>query len=251
MAKRKATTTVQPLQTKKARQDNEQPTLVPVVKVSKSQNSLSTPRGDSACLYEKIPFLYQEGYTLIATSHIPDPPFGGHYSVPEVRIDENKETRSQLELCLKLPLIAGTIDCQSKRHLKIAGELHTRPQRGAQVVLVDHGGQRMVAKIYDPLYYCFTDDYRDWKLDVVQNATSEYTIEAAAYQRLQELREHEKIKFEGNTTPVYYGSWTFDIPVVHKGKTFSRSVHMILLEYVEGYCMRNLDARKYSSASTR
>lgn len=114
-----------------------------------------------------------------------------------------------------------------------------------------------MAKIFDPLYYRFYDD-EGWgfKEDVVAQADSDYSIEAAAY------RELSGSEVEGNVTPMYYGSWTMDVPFSEeeeeeddrafsrqeescdgqgKVRGHTREVRMILLEYVEGTIMLSMN----------
>jgi hypothetical protein len=68
--------------------------------------------------------------------------------------------------------------------------------RGAQLVKVN---DTMVAKLYDPLYYPRFNGCGGMK-DSVQNAESDYSCEAVAYQALQNSPAAQAV------TPKYFGT---------------------------------------------
>ena len=112
---------------------------------------------------------------------------------------------------------------QDKRRFRVGDE------RTSQVVLVDVissqlANTRVVAKLYDPLYYNHYD-YTDSFLYI----DHEYSQESAAYKYLHDL--------EGKGIPGYYGSYSMEISHPSQG---SRRVRLILVEYVDGVPMTTL-----------
>ena len=92
----------------------------------------------------------------------------------------------------------------------------------------------MVAKIYDPLYYPALDDYTGERADVVELADRDYSREAAVYDELEDLW--------GTMVPQYHGSWTFNLPT--NTALGIRPVRLILIELIDGVCMRDLNPKK-------
>jgi hypothetical protein len=189
----------------------------------------------------KPPNPYSDGHTFTAIIHTPPPPFGGPYSnTPEPDRAAIQET-TQLEWCFSHSVPIGSITDSDSRSFTIEKSLRTGLHCGAQVVLVRDAGTLKLMKIYDPLYYNFTGPFRKRRVDVVQKAASDYSIETAAYQNLQGT------KFEGDVTAKSYGSWAIDVSVQDDdGKENTRTVYMILLEFVYGICMSNMPASSRS-----
>jgi serine/threonine protein kinase len=95
---------------------------------------------------------------------------------------------------------------------------------------------RYVAKIYDPVFYPFEDrELPDTRVDVAAVADSEYSIEAAAYSEL------EGSPVQGSIMPEYYGSWTLNVITVIQNEQITRQVRMILIEYVPGVRMLDIN----------
>ncbi|KAK5990329.1 hypothetical protein PT974_08596 [Cladobotryum mycophilum] len=98
---------------------------------------------------------------------------------------------------------------------------------GSQILRCQLGedtSQEYVAKVYDPLYYQYGPDRPD---DVTWRAEHDYSREAAAYEEL------DAKGVAGAFTPKYFGSWTFDMPLVVEPYV-ARPVRMILLGWIEG-----------------
>ncbi|OJJ96382.1 hypothetical protein ASPACDRAFT_54720 [Aspergillus aculeatus ATCC 16872] len=83
----------------------------------------------------------------------------------------------------------------------------------------DSSRARLVAKIYDPLY--FEDD--EGYLDPFRCMDKYYTHEANAYPALRE--------FQGREIPMHHGSYTLNHPV---DGDRTRAVRMILIEHIPG-----------------
>jgi hypothetical protein len=179
---------------------------------------------------DKPPNPYLADHIFTATRHTPPPPFGGQYSETPEPDQALLKKMTQLDWCLSQSLPIGSIVDSDSHPFTIIKPLRTGLHCGTQIVLVRDAGILKVAKIYDPLYYKLTQ-----RLDVVQDAAADYSIETAAYQNLQGTR------FEGDVTAKFYGSWAIDVPLQHDGKEITRTVYMILLEFVEGVCMRDID----------
>jgi hypothetical protein len=103
--------------------------------------------------------------------------------------------------------------------------------RGAKLIEVN---DTMVAKLYDPLYYPRFNECGGMK-DSVQNAESDYSCEAVAYQVLQNSPAAQAV------TPKYFGTWIAEIetPVGKFGAQtkHTRQVQLILVECLRGQCM--------------
>ncbi|KAJ5737512.1 uncharacterized protein N7483_002637 [Penicillium malachiteum] len=82
----------------------------------------------------------------------------------------------------------------------------------------------LVAKIYDPLYFDDEEGY----LNPFVTMDQFYSHEVNAYMALD--------KFQGREIPMYYGSFTFNLPVDSKSKK-ERAVRMILGEHIQGITM--------------
>ncbi|KAH8821447.1 hypothetical protein F5884DRAFT_745770 [Xylogone sp. PMI_703] len=113
-------------------------------------------------------------------------------------------------------------------------------QRGGSQVFTyirnSNKDQPLVAKVYDPLYYPFTDyDYPYIPNDVVATAEHHFALESAAYSHLDE-------RLGGGLIPKFYGSWILNIPLKHQ----NRPVRFILLEYVKGVPLSALDPNAHT-----
>ncbi|KAL4888050.1 hypothetical protein BDV59DRAFT_189430 [Aspergillus ambiguus] len=95
-------------------------------------------------------------------------------------------------------------------------------------------GSRLVAKIYDPLY--FDDD--EGHLNPFLCMDKYYTHEANAYVVLGELA--------GQWIPRYYGSYSLSLSV---NSVHTRTVRMILVEHIEGVTMAATEPRNFSRSS--
>ncbi len=183
---------------------------------------------------------YVVGFSTIATKHKPPEPFGVGYSTEDAPEVIGWQTLSQLEYCLaRLPLGGNTISHETKT-LTVTSVIRTGYGRGAQLVVVN---EDTVAKIYDPLYYEYTNDF-DIKQDIVYDADGDYSREASAYIELQKSTAASKV------VPAYHGTWTIDIDViVRKGETpqkCTRRVPLILMEYLRGQPMVNIEVDSLS-----
>ncbi|KAM0329897.1 hypothetical protein ACHAQA_004062 [Verticillium albo-atrum] len=194
---------------------------------------------------------YVPNRRLMITRHTPPDPFGGPMYQPE-SVDHQRskpwdlaaafnKSRSQLVLEY-LPRNATwpTNDCTKSPYyssLVIERQLETGFECGAQVVLCRLGNNktgtflpdRVVAKIYDPLYYDSTHHILVQPADVVSEVDRDLSQEAAVYEHLKAQGK------DGDYAPRYYGCFTTPIyfPVQNK----FRPVCLILLEYIEGKTM--------------
>ncbi|CAN6673332.1 hypothetical protein TRVA0_048S00694 [Trichomonascus vanleenenianus] len=165
--------------------------------------------------------------------------------------NERREERSKLtpiEWCLRNPpsegeFGAGTLD------LLVLDTFQAGYDYGSsQVVLVEaqselervQKGQKLVAKVYDPLYI---DD--DGDLDVYFIANEFYTREVRAYQELSEL--------QGGSVPKFYGSFSLDVHIpesflmgIDNRDLKTRQVRLILTEYIPGSSMYRANPKNYS-----
>ena len=90
--------------------------------------------------------------------------------------------------------------------------------------------EKLVAKVYDPLY--FHDD--DGHINAFSCVDKHYTHEVHAYHTLAEV--------QGTFIPRFYGSFSLDIPCQNSAK---RTVRLILIEYIPGLAMSQVNATRY------
>ena len=136
---------------------------------------------------------------------------------------------------------------------------------GAQVVAChwdnDSGKTRYLGKIYDPLYYDFENiEHRGVPTDVVWNAERDYSVEAAAYEELSAYYARWAVQAttmpqDGSKNirgcyPGYFGSFTFKHRVVVSGLPYTRTVPMLLIEYLAGPSMEQMVAVKHVKNTT-
>lgn len=176
---------------------------------------------------------YVLGATFTAHRHQPPPPFGGNYSSRSRPNQDDLRDVSQLEWCITNPPAAGSTIINEAYTFTIISTIRTGSDCGAQLVRTNDG---LVAKIYDPLFYSFRNRMCSrFRVDVAFDADSDYAREAAAYQALQGTFA------EDNITARYHKSWTIDIVTNLKGKDVIRAVRLILVEYVPGTPMADID----------
>ncbi|KPM42357.1 hypothetical protein AK830_g4236 [Neonectria ditissima] len=202
-------------------------------------------------------FPYRQGFSVSIHSHVPPPPFGVCYPDGPDRdgsiIDPEELGFNRTDWCLKNPPAeapdhleeCSEEDCKnnadsdddaeavphpdaddSVHNLHVLDEIACKDGRGAQVVrcyLDKDEDKVLVAKIYDALYY-------HHGRDVTYHADYDYRREAAAYEDMK------KKGIDGTLVPKYYGSWTFDAPLLGSPPT-TRPVRMILMEWIEGVSM--------------
>lgn len=131
-----------------------------------------------------------------------------------------------------------------KARLTITKAIALQDGRGPQLVLCSvapklsestNETSTVVAKIFDPLYYSFRNKIaRHEPVDVAFEADGDYSRESAAYEHLKQTNQ------AGSFAPDYYGSWTFNLPIRHQGVVRQRPVRLILIEHLQGTCMREL-----------
>jgi serine/threonine protein kinase len=173
---------------------------------------------------------YTVGQTFTVRRHIPPAPFMSPYPNRRPPFPDNLQKLTQLEYCLSWHPLEGSTCDDVTFSFTITKEVRVCDGRGAQVVVVNGD---LVAKIYDPLFYppYENSSTRD---DVMMVADYDYTREAAAY---NELRG----PLEGTIIPRYHGSWTCDITVDTPSGPRKRPVRLILMEFIGGVCMQDLD----------
>lgn len=189
---------------------------------------------------------YHKGQSLQIQKHKAPPPFGPDYAdYPGLR-ERTKErdlrTKTLVEICMENPPMEGEITSDSSlRTLHILEEIRVSEDGGAQLVVcrLDNESDAYAAKIYDPLYYGFSDRmWSDMPRDVASEADKDYCREAAAYLEVDE-------QFGGKETPKFYGSWTFRMPIDLPDGRKVRHVRMILMEQIQGNTMSELSPPPY------
>lgn len=191
---------------------------------------------------DKPPFPYITGFTTQIHRHVPPPAFGAQDYGPEPRPQLSPDyMRSvpQSKLVVdNTPM--ETPPCQADTaQLTITNPISVGGANGAQVVTCsitpgqETAGQpfRAVAKIYDALYYAFSESIAHEPRDVVTEADRDYSREAAAYKHLQETGQ------TGSFAPAYYGSWSFILLITSRGEAQMRPIRLVLIEHLEGTSM--------------
>ncbi|KAI8722451.1 hypothetical protein NCS52_00389000 [Fusarium sp. LHS14.1] len=180
-------------------------------------------------------FPYHSGLTITIRPHTPPPPFGltGYIKGPKRQQARQGEVAkvSQSEWCLRNPLAETPPhpNAAETQTLTIVQGIACQDGRGAQVVRCHLGEDKdrsYVAKIYDPLYYSYADRDFGSPTDVTYRAGQHYSREAAGFEDLKAAG------VDGQFTPKYYGSWTFDMVLL--GTSEVRPVHLVLLEWLDG-----------------
>lgn len=179
----------------------------------------------------KPPVPYTVGSSFTIYCHFSDEPFGFGYDGrrPFPPISEGLEKMTQYEYCLANPPLEGVTVPDDYQKIQITKEIRVGQDCGAQIVVVGHN---LVAKIFDPVYYDPAGN--DCTYNYVMIANEDYCKEAKAFEELQG-------ELEGREIPIYYGSWTMDIPVDGSHSCATRSVRLVLMEYLQGVCMAHLN----------
>ncbi|KAK4248093.1 hypothetical protein C7999DRAFT_40722 [Corynascus novoguineensis] len=197
---------------------------------------------------DKPPCPYRTGFTVDIKSHVPPAPFGGRsYGSGPRAIMSQHDLRSlkQTELVMPNPPLETADPPVPQIHtLSMIREIAVVDRRGPQLALctikpkglVGHTSFQAVAKIYDPLYYSFSQ----------KDVPSDYSREAAAYEHLEAVGQ------AGSFAPKYFGSWTFTIGLQIDKTTppQSKPVRLILIEYLPGKSIHELCAGPVPAAAT-
>ncbi|KAB8202627.1 hypothetical protein BDV34DRAFT_228135 [Aspergillus parasiticus] len=173
----------------------------------------------------------------------PEPPYTvGWRSVEFVAGRLEKAQRSPVERFLRHPLLPG-LDKPRNVDLEIIEVKKGGDNHDSQVVIVEvlghiqrlKKGRRAVAKFYDPLYF---DDDEGFLNPFACVDRHYYTHESAAYITLVDLM--------GKKIAEFYGSFSVSIPV---DESHTRTVRLILLEYISGKPMLAADPEDYNQLS--
>jgi hypothetical protein len=183
----------------------------------------------------KQPCPYVVGFDMEAFEEEPPEPLGRDYdtTLPEdLNVDQRLQTPHEL-ICYRYQARPGRNLSSEPTRLNITAVIRSGADKGTQVVVVNDS---MVAKVYDPLFY----DPENCLMDAVYAADGEYSREAAAYTHLQHYPDLADI------LPTYFGSYTTQrtatTTIEGRSITYEYPVHIILVEYIRGRCMRG--ARK-------
>lgn len=186
---------------------------------------------------------YIKGQQWTVTERFPSKPLKSTSYTLDVHADEHAEEKALIERrdvdaltrCVRHPRSSGQLSHHTLR-LRIVDTIRVGDEKTSQIVLVDilsdqKHATRAVAKFYDPLYF----DHSEFGADPFQPADVEYMRESAAYRRLSARKE--------KNIPAFYGSYTLEMAVPPAS---SRSVRLILLEYIHGKPMNTIKPRKLS-----
>lgn len=155
---------------------------------------------------------YLPGFEVDISAHVAPVPFGGAYqtSFYPWRTEEWLNSVSQTQHVVTHPSLETPPPKKPRTaRLIVARSLAIGNARGAQILLCaitpcgEDGNAapfEAVAKIYDPLYYCFSSDIGNYPCDVVLRADEDYAQEVAAYECLTRAGQ------TGSFAPGYFGS---------------------------------------------
>ena len=184
---------------------------------------------------------YVKGWCFTAQQHIPPLPIkldpGLECTVETIEESKKMKEVDPCELCLQHPPLPG-VDGSSSLELRIHDTIRIGDKCNAQLVVTEiltpnppvnglSQGQRVVAKLYDPMY--IDDD--GFYIDPFVIADKAYTWETATYAALSDL--------QGSAIPHYYGSYSVGIPLGPEPTESKRSVRLILVELISGSSMQN------------
>ncbi|KAL1847969.1 hypothetical protein Daus18300_013772 [Diaporthe australafricana] len=189
---------------------------------------------------------YVPGFTIQIHRHVAPPSFLDSYSAgkePRPPLSEEYlKTVTQSKAVVDNPPIETTPSIQPETaQLIVTAILSIGASRGPQVVSCSVTRQtktedglkpvetiHAAAKTFDPLYYNFKRSIGNYPRDCTYEADEDYSVEAAAYQALQEAGE------TGSSAPEYHGCWTFSLPINIDGNQRTRPIRLILMEQLNG-----------------
>lgn len=189
---------------------------------------------------------YLPGFAVNIQAHVPPAPFGSSYYDSKARTivgAESLGSMTQTKLVLNHPPLETAPPLHPNTcRLVVTKSLTIGNARGAQLVVCSITPTTSifsepfvaVAKIFDPLYYSYSDDLVDAPVDVIWEADKDYSHEAAAYEHLI------KVGQAGTSAPKYFGSWTFTLPISDAGMTLDRPIRLLLIEHLDAPSMMNL-----------
>ncbi|KAI9873929.1 MAG: hypothetical protein M1830_010383 [Pleopsidium flavum] len=180
---------------------------------------------------DEVPAPYVRGATFTIYRHLAPQPTPRRYHECKKQDLDEQEKFTSMERCLLHPPLPGTTLESEAFSIVITEEIFVRGNHGALVLGVNGN---LVAKVYDPLYYPTPNLMNDVGADPFRCADLHYTHEAAAYEKVFG-------QLDGTVVPRYYGSYTCELPIVSRSVETTRSVRLILIERVQGKCMRDLD----------
>ncbi|OJD15413.1 hypothetical protein AJ78_04345 [Emergomyces pasteurianus Ep9510] len=194
----------------------------------------------------KPPVPYVEVWVFAAQSHIPPPP------TPVTKdccrnFQTGRVERRQfhpIERCLRHPPLPGSLGSCTV-DLKILNLLRVGDGCNAQVFTAEvlesrpnsqyfQSNRKLAAKVYDPLYF----DDEEGFLNPFLCVDKHYTHETHTYGLLSKL--------QGEEVPRFYGSYSLNIPA---GGSESRTVRLILMEYIPGLSMQQASPERFSRRS--
>lgn len=189
---------------------------------------------------------YTRGAMFEIRRHKASPPFGDRYpnypGVRDIAGERDLRTKTRVEICLEHPPMKGeTAWDEPPRNLHIVDEIRVSDESGAQILVgrLDSEPDEYLVKIYDPLYYGFSDTmWRDDPRDVADEADKDYCREVAAYLELDD-------QFGGKEIPKFHGSWTLQTPLYLPDGQKMRDVRLILMERIQGRTMSDIDPSTY------
>ncbi|PGH28296.1 hypothetical protein AJ80_00187 [Polytolypa hystricis UAMH7299] len=203
---------------------------------------MTHPLSDSFCTrygYSKPNLPYIKGQCLTVQSHEPPAPTNNDCSYDPITARE-REHIHPLKRCILHPPLEGQ-DGSTIANLEIIETVRAGDSHCAQLVVMQVKqvspqnalpmGRRLLAKIYDPLYFDHEQDDADPFLCVDRD----YSHETASYMALRELY--------GKIVPYYFGSFTLRW---HVDKASTRSVRLILIENIPGTSLQQLNPAHFS-----
>ncbi|KAK9239598.1 hypothetical protein V1525DRAFT_397871 [Lipomyces kononenkoae] len=204
---------------------------------------MTYPLSDSFCTRFKIPkpFLpYYPGQQFTVVSHDPPEPTTYRCNL-NIHTARERESKHPLERCILHPPLPGSIGVTTV-YLRIVESVRLGDNHSAQVAkvqverVIPHESSSppvdtpLIAKFYDPLYF----DHEQDDVDPFLCVDRHYSHEVAAYNALSDL--------QGSTIPRYYGSYSLELPA----EATVRSVRLILMEFIPGASMRQLNPCDFS-----
>lgn len=194
----------------------------------------------------KPPAPYVKGWEFTVQSHIAPPPTPVKNGCCR-NWESGHEERKQLlpvERCLRDLPLPGILESGTV-NLRILDILRAGDGRSAQVFTVEvletspdlshlHSARKLVAKVNDPLYFNDDEDF----LNPFRCVDKHYMHEVGAYKALSSLKPAQ--------IPRFYGSYSLNI---HVKESKMRSVRLILMEYIPGKSMQQVNPNDFSQSA--
>ena len=213
-------------------------------------DALSSPSVDRECRFPKLPNFsaFKKSTPTLSTNtkldiyaHEAPPPSDHEFQLMAMLRGERdeyfaeREQSSPMEWVLRHPPLPGSPKDKGRIPIMLRESISTKEGQSCQLFRVELDGHPsrppLLAKFFDPVFSEDFDNHRWYcQANPFYFADYLYTRESAAYPKLKHL--------QGSKVAGFYGSYTCALPLP---QGLSRDVRLILMEYINGICLRDLE----------